>query len=184
MKNPSVLFVGITPKFTIKEMHIDRCNSLAEAKLNIKSKFYDSVITSFHLPDGSGPDITHFFPHYRTIIITDKESKKNLKNYRNGFFAILCNLKDVEINIKKIIENYPKKEQDTLLALINIQGSIEELTKSQLYIKSSFGAIHSKLKTLEKQQLNLNNNFTEFKRNREKTEQFYIDTLIDLREKI
>ena len=73
------------------------------------------------------------------------------------------------------------EEQDTLIALMTIQGSIDLLTKSQDFIRNSFRTIHNRLKSLEDSQKILNDNFENFKKQRMRNEQFFIDTVVNLK---
>ena len=186
VKDISILVVGIEDKLiTSDKMEVEYIDTLENAINHIKTKFYDVVIVNFKLPDGEGARITNFYPHYRTIILLGAdEDVKSLAKFRNGFFAVVENLDNINTSIDGIIAKYPKKEQDTLLALMGIQGSISELNKSQEFIKNSFTTIHNRLKSLEDSQNLLNNNFNNFKKQRTRNEQFFIETVVNLKEDI
>ena len=64
---------------------------------------------------------------------------------------------------------------------MTIQGSIDLLTKSQDFIRNSFSTIHNRLKSLEDSQKILNDNFENFKKQRMRNEQFFIDTVVNLK---
>ena len=160
VKDVSILSIGVKDfKMNDKDVEIEYVDTLEDAISTVKTKFYDSVIVNFKLPDGEGATITNFYPHYRTIVYLDKKSKKeDLSKFRNGFYAIINNVKDIKKHIDDILTKYPKKEQDTLIALMTIQGSIDLLTKSQDFIRNSFSTIHNRLKSLEDSQKILNDN--------------------------
>ncbi len=185
IKDITVLTVGIGEISVSRDIDIEVAVTLNEAIDMIKYKFYDSVIVNFNLKDGVGAKITEFYPHYRTILLVDSEiDKETLKKYRNGFFTTIGNTFNIEYLIRDIVAKYPKKEQDGLIALLNIQGSINELKQSHAFIKAGFGEIHNRLENMHSIQKDLSNSFKEFKDQKSKTEQFYIDTLVDVKAKL
>ncbi len=184
IKDISILLVGVENTILNGHIEVDEASSLTDAKLMIKTKFYDAVVAKFNLDGEKGANITQIYPHYRSIIfINNDQELEELKKYRNGFYSVTTDLSGIELTVMEIVNKYPKKEQDTLMALLNIQGSIEELTSSHSFIKTSFNSIHSKLKALEEKQEQLNNSFSTFKDQRIKAEQFYIDTMVDMKDR-
>jgi len=166
----------------LPDLEVDYTDNIDTAISFVKTKFYDAVIVEFSINEYSGTQITQFFPHYRTILlISGEDEKTKLGNYRNGFFTVTSSTDNLEQYVNGITEKYPKKEEDSLIAIMNIHGTIKNLQKSYEFIKNNFSTIHNKLKKLEEAQLELNTNFEDFKTQKAKNEQFFIDTIIDIK---
>lgn len=163
---------------------LESSKTLEDAKIMLKSKLYDAVIINYTLPDGKGIDITLMYPHYRTIIVSKEEDLPEIKSHRNGFHSILTNLDTVHEDIMSIVKNNPKKDKDFFMTLLNIQGSIETINDSNRFMKINFNNIHIKLQNLENAQKAMIDKFDIFEDQKIKTEQFYIDTLLGIKESI
>lgn len=183
MKPYFVLIVGL-PELDIEEDKIDieSVDTLKEAKNLIRTRMFDAVVVRNELSDSDGHAITNVFPHYRTILVTDGPLKK-LKNGRNGVHKVIeCCSKDEIIKcIFDIITTYSNKNEDSLMVLLSIQDSIEELKTSSSFMKSSLNQVHTRLDKLDQNQNVLKTKFGKFSDQRIKAEQFFIDTVTVLR---
>ena len=129
MKPYFVLIIGL-PEINIIDSKIDveKVDTLKEAKNLIKTRMFDVVVVRNILPDSEGHAVTSVFPNYRTIIVTES-SKEKIKKGRNGVHKIIgCTPKeDVVKLVFEIISTYSNKNEDSLMVLLSIQDSIEEL---------------------------------------------------------
>lgn len=182
MKPYFCLMVGLpNVDFEDGKIEIDKVDTLQEAKKLIRTRMYDAAVINNDLPDGDGYDITKFYPHYRTIIVITNPEKS--MNGKNGVHKIMecCTKDDIIRHINEIISNYSNKTEDSLMVLLSIQDSIEELKNSSGFMKSSLNEVHTRLEKLEKNQNTLKNTFSKFSDQRIKAEQFFIDTVTVLR---
>jgi hypothetical protein len=167
-----------------KGIEVDYIDNIDSAISYVKTKFYDAVIIEFSIDNYSGTKITQFYPHYRTILIINPRDGEKLKEHRNGFYAVCNSYDNLDRYVEEIVKKYPKKEEDSLIAIMNIHGTIKSLQKTYDFIKNSFSTIHNKLKSLEEAQTELSNNFEEFKKQKAINEQFFIDTVIEIKDTI
>ena len=182
MKPYFCLLVGLPGlDFENEKIEVDRAETLQDAKALIRTRMYDAVVINVTLPDADGYDITKFYPHYRTIIVVDGNA--NLMNGKNGVYKVIecCSAEKIIENIFNIISNYSNKNDDSLMVLLSIQDSIEELKTSSGFMKSSLNEVHTRLDKLEQNQDTLKNTFGKFSEQRIKAEQFFIDTVTVLR---
>ena len=183
MKPYFVLLIGL-PDVDLEHTQIDveKVLTLQEAKILIKTRFFDAVVVNDVLPDAPGHDITIVYPHYRTILISNK-TEVELKNSRNGVHKLLSipSVDAILENVFEIISTYSNKHEDSLMVLLSIQDSIEELKTSSNFTKSSLKEVHLRLEKLEQNQNILKNKFGKFSEQRIKAEQFFIDTVTVLR---
>jgi len=182
MKSYFCIIVGLPNiDFENEKIEIDRAETLQEAKKLIKTRIYDAAIVNVELSDAEGYDITKFYPHYRTIIVVD--GNINLMDGKNGVHKIIecCFTEQIIESIFDIISSYSNKNEDSLMVLLSIQDSIEELKTSSGFMKSSLNEVHNRLDKLEQNQDTLKNTFGKFSEQRIKAEQFFIDTVTVLR---
>jgi hypothetical protein len=183
MKPYFVLIVGL-PEIDIEDNKIDveKVDTLKEAKNLIRTRMFDAVVARDVLADSDGHAITNIFPHYRTILVSDSPIKK-IKNGRNGVHKVIecCSKEEIIKSIFDIITTYSNKNEDSLMVLLSIQDSIEELKTSSSFMKSSLNQVHTRLDKLDQNQNVLKTKFGKFSDQRIKAEQFFIDTVTVLR---
>jgi hypothetical protein len=183
MKPYFVLIVGLS-ELDIQDSKIDveKVDTLKEAKNLIRTRMFDAVVVKDILEDCEGHAITNVFPHYRTILVSDGPLKK-VKNGRNGVHKVIegCSKEEITKSIFEIITSYSNKNEDSLMVLLSIQDSIEELKTSSSFMKSSLNQVHTRLDKLDQNQNVLKTKFGKFSDQRIKAEQFFIDTVTVLR---
>lgn len=182
IKEYLVLLIGLPNADKIKTdlINFEVAEDLKTARIKIQSKLYDAVIIAHTLPDGYADELLTFFPSYRTIMISNG---KNGQTKTNGFFKVIgsFDINEMLKAVHRIITKHSQKNNDGLLILLNIKESIKELKTSNDFLKSSFDAVHNRLEKLEKSQSEVHNDFESFKKNREKAEQFFINTVMDIK---
>ena len=183
MKPYFVLVVGL-PELVIQDNKIDveNVDTLKEAKNLIRTRMFDAVVARNVLSDSDGHAITNIFPHYRTILVSD-EPLKQIKNGRNGVHKTIecCSKEEIVKSIFDIITTYSNKNEDSLMVLLSIQDSMEELKTSSGFMKNSLNQVHSRLDKLDQNQNILKTKFGKFSDQRIKAEQFFINTVTVLR---
>lgn len=183
MKPYFVLIIGL-PELDIQDNKIDieKVNTLKEAKSLIKTRMFDAVVVRNILPDSEGHAVTSIFPHYRTILVSDTPLDE-IKNGRNGVHTVVecCSKEEIVKNIFDIISTYSNKNEDSLMVLLSIQDSMEELKASSGFMKSSLNLVHTRLDKLDQNQNILKSKFAKFSDQRIKAEQFFINTVTVLR---
>jgi len=181
MKPYFVLIVGL-PEINVIDSKIDieKVNTLKEAKSLIKTRMFDAVVVKNILQDSEGHEITCIYPHYRTIVVLDSPDD-SIKDGKNGVHQVAASQEDIIKKIFEIISNYSSKNDDSLMVLLSIQDSIEELKTSSGFMKSSLNGVHTRLETLETNQNDLKAKFGKFSDQRIKAEQFFINTVTVLR---
>jgi uncharacterized phage infection (PIP) family protein YhgE len=181
MKPYFVLMVGL-PEINIIDGKIDieKVNTLKEAKSLIKTRMFDAVVVKNVLQDSEGHAITSIFPHYRTIVVLDSPDD-SIKDGKNGVHQVAAEQQEIVNKIFEIISSYSSKNDDSLMVLLSIQDSIEELKTSSGFMKSSLNEVHTRLETLETNQNDLKSKFGKFSDQRIKAEQFFINTVTVLR---
>lgn len=188
MKDINVLIVGHCqdkncPLDNLKDSSInfEVAGSISEAKSLIKDNIYDCVISHYHLKDGLGTDLRKIYPEYRIILVG---IKKDLIS--NGFFEIYDSVEKEQLlhNINQIVQNNPSNKLDTAILIMGLSSSIQNIQNDINFIKSNFKEIHSKLNDLEEKQKTLNFSFSEFEKQKNRNEQFYINSLLEVKEKL
>lgn len=175
-KEHIALLIGILeiPELVSDHIDFEYTNDVTSARSLMQTKSYDAVIV---MNDHS---VLKVFPHYRTVLI---DTTKQNGEVSNGFFGILKRFDNdkVLLLVEQIIKKHSKKYNDEMMILLNIKDSINELKTSNDFLKNSFNEVHSRLGNLDKNQEILSKEFSSFKESRKKAEQFFINTVMEIK---